>query len=146
MFNIIKNNIERIKKNENQLSRKVLKNILHSFGVKVGSVAIGLILIPLTINYVNTVQYGIWLTISSMVSWISFFDIGMGNGMRNKLTTSVTLNDYVSARKYVSTTYAILAGVFFFCFVLFLLINNIINWNYILNIPENINLNMRLIV
>ena len=61
------------------------KNIAASFVVKGLSVMINLALVPLTINYVNPSQYGIWLTLSSIIAWFSFFDVGFGNGLRNRL-------------------------------------------------------------
>ena len=54
-------------------SVKAKKNILASFMIKGGSIAISLILVPLTINYVNPTSYGIWLTLSSMVGWFWLF-------------------------------------------------------------------------
>ena len=66
-------------------SIKAKKNIGLSFLIKGASIAISLILVPLTINYINPYRYGIWLTLSSVVSWFSFFDIGLTNGLRNKL-------------------------------------------------------------
>lgn len=65
-------------------SIKAKKNILASFIIKGLSIAISLVLVPLTINYINPTQYGIWLTLSSIVAWFSFFDIGLTQGLRNK--------------------------------------------------------------
>jgi len=56
------------------------KNIIASLLVKGGSILVGLALVPLTIHYVNATQYGIWLTLSSLIGWFSFFDVGLGNG------------------------------------------------------------------
>jgi O-antigen/teichoic acid export membrane protein len=55
------------------------KNIVTSFVIKGINVLINLALVPLTIKYVNSTQYGIWLTLSSIITWFSFFDIGFGN-------------------------------------------------------------------
>jgi O-antigen/teichoic acid export membrane protein len=54
-------------------SVKVKKNILGLFLIKGGSIAISLILVPLTIHYINPSRYGIWLTLSSIIVWFSFF-------------------------------------------------------------------------
>src|SRR5665647_3802680 len=89
-------------------SIKIKKNILASFVIKGLSIAISLVLVPLTINYVNPTQYGIWLTLSSIVAWFSFFDIGFGNGLRNKFAESKATGNTEKAKIYVSTTYAIL--------------------------------------
>src|SRR5690606_36733269 len=100
---------------------KAKKNILASFLIKGCSIAVRLLVVPLTISCINHVRYGLWLTLSSIVGWFSFVDIGFGHGLRNRFSESVARGDYKLARKYVSTTYAILlmiiAGVlllFFF--------------------------------
>lgn len=114
-------------------SVKAKKNILASFIIKGLSIAISLVLVPLTINYVNPSRYGIWLTLSSMVSWFSFFDIGFGNGLRNKFAEALAVGKDELARIYVSTTYAILSIIIGIVLVLFLLVNPVLNWSKILN-------------
>ena len=83
------------------------KNILGSFIFKGGSILCNLAIVPLTINYLNPTKYGIWVTLTSIVSCFSFFDIGLGNGLRNKFAEAVANNDIVIAGKYVSTTYGL---------------------------------------
>ena len=111
------------------------KNIILSFALKGTSIAISLILVPLTINYVTPTNYGIWLTLSSIVIWLSFFDIGFGNGLRNKLAEALAENNVELARIYVSTTYAILSIVIGIVLILFIIINSYLNWSKILNSP-----------
>ena len=116
-------------------TRKITHNILMSFGVKAASIFVGMILVPMTINYINPVQYGVWLTISSVVAWMNFFDIGLGNGLKNKLAHSIALGQHDEARNYISTTYAVLVVISTFVFLSFLFINSFLDWNNILNIP-----------
>ncbi|MDP4222855.1 MAG: MATE family efflux transporter [Bacteroidota bacterium] len=116
-------------------SVKAKKNILASFLIKGASIGISLLLVPLTINYINSSRYGIWLTLSSIVAWLSFFDVGLTQGLRNKFAEAKARNDDEVARIYVSTTYAILAIIFFAIWVIFLVCNNYLNWPKILNVP-----------
>jgi O-antigen/teichoic acid export membrane protein len=109
------------------------KNIAISFLIKGGSILIGLLLVPMTINYVNPTQYGIWLTLSSIISWFSFFDIGLGNGLKNKLAVTNALGQKEKGQIYVSTTYAILTIISIIVFLLFFCINPFISWTSILN-------------
>lgn len=117
-------------------SVKAKKNIIASFVLKGFSIAISFVLVPLTIHYVNPTQYGIWLTLSSMIAWFSFFDIGFGNGLRNKFAESVAKGDDEKARIYVSTTYAILSIITVGVLILFFCINPFLNWSKILNTPS----------
>jgi O-antigen/teichoic acid export membrane protein len=118
-------------------SVKAKKNILASIIIKGLSIAISLVLVPLTINFINPSRYGIWLTLSSIVGWLSFFDIGLTQGLRNKFAEAKAKNDDSIAQVYVSTTYAVLGIIFFSIWVLFLIVNPFLNWSSILNVSEN---------
>lgn len=117
-------------------SLEAKKNIIGSFLVKGTSITTTLIMVPLTIHYVNPSQYGIWLTLSSIIMWLSFFDIGFGNGLRNKLAEVSAIGDFEKAKTYVSTTYMVLFLIFSFIWVLFFIANFFINWSEVLNIKE----------
>lgn len=117
-------------------SVKAKKNIIASFFIKGLSIAISLLIVPITIDYINPSRYGIWLTLSSIVGWFSFFDIGLTQGLRNKFSEAKTKGQHELAQIYVSTTYAILAIIFSFVWIIFILANNYLNWATILNISE----------
>ncbi len=116
------------------------KNIVGSFLNKGIAIFVSLALVPLTIDFVSAEQYGIWLTISSIVSWMSYFDVGFANGFRNKYAESKAQGDMVLARKYLSTTYIALIIIFTLVAILALIANRYINWNAIFNLQnEGIN-------
>ncbi len=113
------------------------KNIIASFGVKGLSIVNGFLLISITLNYLDQTRYGIWLTMSSLFVWISFMDVGLGKGLRNKLTEAISNNDLVLARKYVSTSYAILGVILAIMLCVYLIIHPFLNWYKILNTDVN---------
>ena len=84
------------------------KNIIVSFFLKGWSAAVVLLMVPLTLKCLGVYQNGVWLTISSMLVWIDQMDIGLGNGLRNKLATYVAQGDMERARQVVSSTFAFL--------------------------------------
>lgn len=116
-----------------QRSVRAKKNIIASFLIKGISVLIGFYLVPLTIGYVQQVQYGIWLTLSSVVAWFSFFDIGLGHGLRNKLAEAMAKDQWEEAKIYVSSTYTILGAIFVVILALFFCVEPFLNWQTILN-------------
>ena len=118
---------------------KANKNILASFVIKVVSIVISLVVVPLTLSYVNPSRYGIWLTLSSIVAWFSFFDIGITHGLRNKYAEARAKGDNESAKIYISTTYGILAIVFVSIWLLFLVINPFLNWSELLKLSPEYN-------
>jgi len=142
MLKTIKSKFSAVINNNDTRSQKVNKNIIHSFGVKCGSIVISLLLVPVTINYVSNIYYGIWLTISSLVGWMSFLDIGLGNGLRNEVTKAISTHKYNDARIYISTTYAILAIISFCLLIVLSIANTFVNWNKFLNLPSDITENV----
>ncbi len=113
------------------------KNIISSFLIKGISICISLVLVPMLINYINASRYGIWLTLSSIVGWFSFFDIGLTQGLRNKFAEAKAKGDHKSAQIYVSTTYAVLLIIFVSLWLIFLCANRFLNWSDILKIPRD---------
>jgi len=79
--------------------------------LKVIGLATSLLLVPITLDYLDSEVYGIWLTISSILYWFAFFDVGLSNGMRNYLTKSIANEDYSAGKSYVSTTLVILSAI-----------------------------------
>jgi O-antigen/teichoic acid export membrane protein len=120
-------------------SVKTKKNILTSILIKCVSIAISFLLIPLSLNYLNPVKYGIWLTLTSVIGWFAFFDLGLGNGLRNKLAEALAKNDKELARTYISTSYAIMSLTIGMVYLLFVLVFPFINWSFILNTPVDMN-------
>ena len=127
-------------------SVKAKKNILSSIAIRGCSIIISLILLPITIHYVNPTQYGIWLTLSSIIGWLGFFDIGFGNGLRNKFAEAVANDNPELARIYVSTTYAILTIIISVVLIIFFFLNPFLNWAKILNTPPAMLTELRTLV
>lgn len=120
----------------NQRTAKAQKNIAGSLVLKVVSILISLQVVPLTIDYLSPETYGIWLTVSSMVAWLAYFNLGFSGGFRNQFTKSLAEGNVPLARKYLSTTYAALGTVFSILMVATLLVNHyFLDWAQILNLP-----------
>lgn len=92
-------------------------------------------IVPVTLNYLGKTEYGIWLTLASILSWLINLDFGLGNGLRNKLAEALALNDLKLARIYVSTAYAVFSAGIFFAFVIYFTIHGLLNWADILQAP-----------
>jgi O-antigen/teichoic acid export membrane protein len=112
------------------------RQIALSFIMQGVSILVSLLYVPLLLNYLSQEKYGIWLTLTSIIAWFAYFDIGLGNGMRNKLTEALANDNKILANTYVSTTYALLSMIFIGLLIIFLIANPFINWNSVLNSPS----------
>lgn len=133
------NKIKHLSSSNSERTALVKKNIFGSFIIRGINILISFFLVPLTIGYVTNEIYGIWITIFSIVQWIGIFDIGFGNGLRNKLAESIAKNDVDTAQKYVSTTYVCLSLIFIPLAVLVFFVVPIINWPSLLNVSVQLN-------
>lgn len=115
---------------------KAKKNILCSMGIKVVDSLVYLLLVPVTLNYLNPYEYGIWLTLNSILMWINSFDIGLGNGMRNKLAVAMANGDTALGRIYVSTTFFMLICIMGILLTLGSVACPFIDWYEVLNTSE----------
>ena len=141
----IKNRIDIYLKKGNERNVLAKRNIIASFGIKIIGIIISLILVPMTVNYVSSAQYGLWLTISSIVAWISYFDFGFAHGFRNRFTEAMALNDRELAKQYVSTTYAVLTIIFVTMAFVVLVINSFLDWSSLLNVGLEYGHELRLV-
>lgn len=92
-------------------SRLLAANVAASFFIKAWSALVQLALVPLTLSCLGVYENGVWLTISSVLLWIDNLDIGLGNGLRNKLAVCMAQDDTAKAREMVSSTFAMLIGI-----------------------------------
>lgn len=120
----------------NERTIAVKKNIIASLAIKGTSILISLMLVPITLGYISNEMYGIWLTLSSIMIWLGFFDIGFTLGLKNKLTEAIALHKWEYGKTLVSTTYFMMIIIFIpLCFILELLIPYI-NWSNFINAPN----------
>lgn len=134
MLNVIKQG--------NGRSVAVKKNIVGSLFVKGCSIIISLLIVPLTLGYVSSDLYGIWLTLSSIIMWLNFFDVGFTLGLKNKLTEAIALGDMQRGKVLVSTTYFMMIIIFIpLCILLEIIIPHV-NWASFLNVTGNYNLDI----
>jgi len=118
-------------------SVKAKKNIIASFFITGVSIVISFLMVRVNLLYLDQTKYAVWLTISSFLTWFSFFEIGLGSGLKNKLAEALAVKDYQLGKIYVSTTYAILSIVIGAVALLFFIANRFIDWTIILNTDKN---------
>lgn len=121
---------------DNSRTAIVKKNIIASFFIKGCSIIISLLLVPLTLDYISSELYGIWLTLSSIVLWLNFFDIGFTLGLKNKLAEAIALKKWEYGKSLVSTTYFVMLLVFIPLCLLGIVLIPLIDWPTLLNVSS----------
>ena len=96
-----------------------------------------LISAPIMLHHVDRADYGVLLTLTSIVGWVGYMDVGLGNGLRNKLPEFLAKGDFHSAKKIVSSCYVTLAIYVALIIVIFLIVSPFIDWLGVLNSPTS---------
>ncbi len=103
--------------------------------IKGFSILISLMSAPIMLHHVNRADYGVLLTLTSIVGWVGMMDIGLGNGLRNKLPEMLAKGDLQGAKKAVSSSYAALTMYVGLLISIFLVSSSYIDWRNVLNSP-----------
>ena len=87
----------------------------------------------LTLKYLGDSQYGIWVTIYSIVSWAYMLDFGFSNVIKTKLPILInTSKDKVNT--FLSTIYIGVAAIAFLILIIAVLLNMFVSFSDFLNI------------
>ena len=88
------------------------------------SMLLALAYMPVALSFLGTERYGVWTIVLDVLAWIAYFDIGIGNGLRNKLAEAYSLREDEQCKNYVSTAYVVATAISLLFCVIFLLIWN----------------------
>ena len=92
-------------------SQMMVKNAAGSFVIKLGSMVIDFIKVPIYLSFLDSAHYGVYLTIASIVAWTHQFDFGLGTGLRYKLTQAISLGNEERGKQLVSTAYISMSAI-----------------------------------
>lgn len=129
----------------NGRSLLMFKNILASVGIKGWSFVVQLLIVPLSLDCLTNYEFGIWLTLNSIFAWIDNCDIGLGNGLRNKLSEALALGDKILAKKLITTTFISLFAISCILYAVFSLLLASNDIYQLLNVEREIVPNLSLV-
>lgn len=101
---------------------KLKKSVIANVALKPVGMIISLAYTPILLSYLGTDQYGAWVTVLSVVNWINYFDVGIGNGYRNLLTEALTKRQDERVRSLTRTAYSLVAAIVACAFCIAMLI------------------------
>jgi len=78
---------------------------------RVVSMAVRLLVVPLSIGLLGPERYGLWASVWSFISWLALSEAGVGVGLVNALARARGAEDPERARSHVATAFTALLGV-----------------------------------
>lgn len=121
-----------------QLSAKdriLFQNVLGAFAVKGLSLVVSLFTLPAYMRFFQDQNVlGVWYTVLSVLSWVLNFDLGVGNGLRNKLALALAVNNQERARQVISSAYFMIGGLVLVLTAAGLTLIPLADWNSFFNV------------
>lgn len=97
------------------------------------AMAASFLVIPLMIRYLGQEQFGVWSTLLSIMSWIVFFDLGVGNGLRNKVAEALAKNERTEAANFIASGYSLIGLIALFLWAIISVASFFIPWQIVFN-------------
>ncbi len=114
-------------------TKNYIRQLKGSFIFKVLALFISFLSVPYMIKYLGIEQYGIWSTLLSIISWIVLFDVGIGNGLKNKISENLAKENNLEVQKYISNAYFIIGIISLFLILLATIVIEYIPWDKVFN-------------
>lgn len=119
------------------VSKERTRNYLHQIKGAVFYKAVAMLAsflaIPLMIRYLGQEQFGVWSTLLTVMSWIVFFDLGVGNGLRNKVAEALARDDKAEAANYIASGYSLIGLIALALWVLITGASFFVPWQTVFN-------------
>jgi O-antigen/teichoic acid export membrane protein len=117
-------------------SRRAAYSAGCSFAARALLVASTLISIPLTFNYLGVERFSLWMVLSSIMTMLTFADLGIGNGMVNAFSQAVARGDRVAAARCMASGFFLLIGVSALLCIAFCIAYPLTEWAAVFNLKD----------
>ena len=108
-----------------------------SFISKALTIVISFVSVPLTVHYLGPERYGVWLTIGSLLTWMSMTDFGIaGNALVNLLADAHGKEDRRLAGQHASSAFWALVALSVSIGAIFLFTFHLIPWPTVFHVSS----------
>lgn len=114
-------------------TRNYLQQIKGAVVYKAVAMLASFLAIPLMIHYLGQEQFGVWSTLLTIMSWVVFFDLGVGNGLRNKVAEALANNDKAEAANFIASGYSLIGLIAFVLWALVTCASFLVPWQVVFN-------------
>jgi O-antigen/teichoic acid export membrane protein len=118
--------------------RRIVLSAFASTVAKSITIATSFITVPLTLNYLGTERYGLWMTISSVIAMMVFADFGIGNGLINAISDAYGKDDKSAIKAHIANAAVILSCIALLILTIYFIIFPFISWNAFFNVKTQL--------
>ncbi len=67
--------------------------------------------VPLTVRYLGVERYGVWVTLTSILAYLTILDMGIGSTAINGISDALAKGQFASAKQQINTAYVTLVVI-----------------------------------
>lgn len=90
-------------------NRVFIKNSVYNYIAKAFYYIFSFLTVPLALNFLGKEKFGIFQTILTLISWAALANLGLGNGLRNKISEYLGLNRENEIKSLIGTAFSLTA-------------------------------------
>lgn len=117
-------------------NRRIALTFISSLVSKIFNFSLVIISVRLTANYLGVERYGFFMTLMSVLTIMSFADLGLGLGLQNCIAENVSNNTVEKLKENISSSFISLFFFSFFILIVFLIVNPFIKWEFLFNLKD----------
>jgi len=118
--------------------RRVALTGIAAAAAKIIAVSTSLVTIPMTLHYLGSERFGLWMTVSSVVAILNFADFGIGNGVLNAISEANGKDDVEAIREYIASGALLLSTIAACLLAIFLLVYRFIPFSEFFNVRSEL--------
>lgn len=118
--------------------RQILLTTLSSGVAKILGVIISFATITLTVKYLGTERFGLWMTIGSAVAMLGFADLGVGSGLMNAVANAHGKDDIQEIQKKIAIGVLLLSAFSLLILLVFFIAYPFIAWPQLVNVSTEL--------
>lgn len=115
-------------------NRRAVASSISGLALRGSSFVVVLISVPLTLDLLGPVRFGMWMTIASVVALLGVTDLGIGNGVLNAVARAYGQGDGSAARQYLASGFVAVSGIALALGILLLAVYPIVPWASVYNV------------
>lgn len=114
-------------------SKNYFNQVKGSIVFKAVAILASYLSVPLLIKNLGPDVFGIWSTLLGILTWIIFFDMGLGGGLQTKVAELIPNRRFKRAKLYISSGYMLLTYLALSIWIIFFTASFYISWQSIFN-------------
>ncbi len=118
-------------------NRRAVASSIAGLALRGSSFVVVLISVPLTLDLLGPVRFGMWMTIASVVALLGATDLGIGNGVLNSIARAYGQGDRAAARRFLASGFVALAGIALVLGALFVAAYPRVPWAAVYNVASD---------